>query len=155
MKSDSGKNRWLKSFRDLTRSVLHHILNSIGWEGWRVYHRIHKVLQRAVKQEQLHWARLNGGSWNETWRLEWVWSAVGQVCSAPQSAYPAEKVIWVAVAGVFSQCRLSVGAQVKAALWIPLGGWEGHLCSAELDPTSEWLPEDLAPHWPLAGVQAG
>lgn len=42
-----------------------------------------------------------------------------------------------------SQCRLSAGAQVKAALWIPLGGWGGPLESAGLDPSFEWLPEDL------------
>lgn len=36
-----------------------------------------------------------------------------------------------------SQCRLSAGAQVKAALWIPLGGWGGPLRSAGSGPTSE------------------
>lgn len=42
-----------------------------------------------------------------------------------------------------SQCRLTAGAQVKAALWIPFGGWEGPRWSAGLDPMSEWLQEDL------------
>lgn len=36
-----------------------------------------------------------------------------------------------------SQCRLSAGAQVKAALWIPLGEWGGPLRTAGWDPTSE------------------
>lgn len=52
-----------------------------------------------------------------------------------------------------SQCRLSAGARVKAALWIPLGGWGGPLQSAGLDPSSEWLPEDLVSDWPPVGVQ--
>lgn len=57
-----------------------------------------------------------------------------------------------------SQCRLSAGARVKAALWIPHGGWGGPLWSAGWDPLSEWLPEDLVSDWPLARVleeQAG
>lgn len=43
--------------------------------------------------------------------------------------------------GGVSQCRLSAGARVKAALWMPLGGWGGPLHSAGWGPSSEWLPE--------------
>lgn len=44
-----------------------------------------------------------------------------------------------------SRCRLSAGAQVKAALWIPLAPLDGPLWSEGAVPSSEWLPEDLVP----------
>lgn len=63
-------------------------------------------------------------------------------------------VLWLqSVSLGVSQCRLSAGAQVKAALWIPLGGWGGPLQSAGWGPSSEWLPKGLVSDWPLVGVQ--
>lgn len=51
-----------------------------------------------------------------------------------------------------SQCRLSADAQVKAALWIPLGVRGGLLHSAGSGPLSEWLPEDLVLDWTPEGL---
>lgn len=52
-----------------------------------------------------------------------------------------------------SRCSLSAGAQVKAALWIPLGAWDGPPRSAGSGQTSEWLPEDLVSSRRLVGGQ--
>lgn len=43
-------------------------------------------------------------------------------------------------------CRLSAGAQVKAAQWIPRAALGGLLRPAGSGPTSEWLPEGLVSH---------
>lgn len=53
----------------------------------------------------------------------------------------------------FPQCRLSAGARVKAALWIPPGGRGGPLQSAGLDPSSGKLPGDLVSDWCLERAQ--
>lgn len=111
--------------------------------------RIHPVLQRAVRGNRSCAELVKQGlmEWVPKAGMSLVWA--GQARSRVDRGVLSLQRMSLGV----SRCRLSAGAQVKAALWFPLGGWGGPLRSAGLDPLSGWLPEDLVLDWPLVGMQ--